>query len=39
MVAAGQLLDDDVEGERIRDVVGHLLHLLFALVFVLLCEA
>lgn len=39
MVTARQLLDDDVEGERIWDVVRHLLHLFFAIVFILLCEA
>ena len=31
VVATRQLLDYDVEGEGVRDVVGHLLHLFLAL--------
>ena len=35
VITAGQLLDDNVKGERIRDVISDLLHLLVSLSFVL----
>ena len=39
MITAGQLLNDNVKGERIRDVISDLFHFLVSLSFILTSEA
>ena len=39
VITAGQLLNDNVKGERIRDMISDLLHLFIPLSFVLTSKA
>ena len=39
VVSTRQLLDDDIEGKRVWDVVGHLFHFFVPLCLKVLCES
>ena len=39
MITAGQLLNDNVKGERIRDMISDLLHFFISLSFIITSEA